>query len=217
MKSDTQLHRDVVDELNWDPMVSGLELGVAAKGGVVTLTGTVDSYPKRLAAIKAVERVIGVTAVADDMTVKIGRAGMRSDADIAHAAVNALQWDTEVPDDLVKLSVDDGWVTLEGSVDWYHEMNAAEGAVRYLTGVRGVTNNIRVKSPASTLAVQSKIEAAFKRSAEFDARAISVQTADGRVTLTGKVRSWAERRDAERAAWNAPGVREVDDRLMVTA
>ncbi|HUF65873.1 MAG TPA: BON domain-containing protein [Gemmatimonadaceae bacterium] len=217
MKSNSQLQRDVADELQWDSALRGAEIGVAAKEGVVTLSGTVDSFPKKLAAIKAAERVAGVRGVADDMVVKIPGSITRNDTEIAHAAVNALRWDTQVPEDKIQVTIDEGWVTLDGSVGWHYQSRAAEHAVRYLTGVRGVTNRIAVKSPVSASAVKSKIEAALKRSAELDAQRINVVTADGIVTLSGTVRSWAERRDAERAAWNAPGVSNVRDDLAVTA
>lgn len=215
MKTNSKLQRNVLDELRWDPMLAGTEIGVAAKAGVVTLSGTVGKYSMRLAAIRAAERVAGVHAVADDITVKTASGFTRTDTEIAHAALNALKWDSDVPDDRIQVEVANGWLTLGGSVDWYYQKKAAEGAVRYLTGVRGMSDNIMVKSPVSTVAVKSKIEAALKRSAEVDSQRIKVMAADGTVTLSGSVRSPAERRDAEWAAWGAPGVREVRDNLVV--
>lgn len=216
MKSDMQLHKDVVDELRWDPRVKEAEIAISAKGGVVTLAGSVETYAQKYAAERAVERVTGVRAVADDLRVRISDSLQRSDTDIAHAAINALAWDIEVPDDRITVKVDAGWVTLKGDVDWNYQRTAAERAVRYLAGVKGITNVIGVKPTVSATEVKSKIEAALKRNAELDAMHITVEAYEGKVTLKGNVRSWAERSDAERAAWAAPGVRQVDDRLVVT-
>lgn len=215
MKTDTQLHRDVVDELNWDPTVMEAEIAVAVKGGVVTLTGKVDSYAQKYAADKAAVRVSGVRAIADDLKVRIPGEKLRTDTEIAHAALAALKWDTEVPDDKVFVKVEHGYVTLEGNCDWNFQKAAAERAVRYLTGATGVRNLIRMTPRVSTVEVKSKIEQALKRSAELDAKGITVEAADGKVTLKGHVRSWTERQDAERAAWAAPGVNEVADELIV--
>jgi osmotically-inducible protein OsmY len=215
MKTDTQLHRDIVDELKWEPNVNDAEVGVAVKGGVVTLTGKVGSYAQKYAAERVIERVSGVRAIADDLQVRIPGDKARSDTEIAHAVLQALQWDVEVPDDKLTVKVENGFVVLEGKTDWYYEKAAAERAVRYLTGVKGVINRIHVAPKASTTEVKSKIESALKRSAELDAKRITVETSGDRVTLRGYVRSWAERKDAENAAWAAPGVKEVDDELVV--
>lgn len=216
MKSDSQLQRDVTDELHWDPQTSRTELGVAVKDSVITLTGTVDSYSQKLAAERAAERVNGVKAVAEELEVRLPGSVKRTDTEIAHAAVNALMWDTEVPDDQVKVKVENGWISLEGSVTFRFQSEAAERAVRYLMGVKGVTNLVRVTPPVSTMSVKTKIEDAFRRSADVDSKRISVEAIDGKVTLKGTVRSWTERRDAERAAWSAPGVKQVEDNLLVT-
>lgn len=215
MKSDTQLHKDIVDELRWDPRVKEAEIAVSAKGGVVTLTGSVETYAQKYAAERAVERVAGVRAVADDLHVRVPGSSQRTDTDIAHSAINALNWDIEVPDDKISVKVDGGWVTLKGEVGWQYQKSAAERAVRYLSGVKGISDLITVKPMASPVEVKAKIEAALKRNAELDAKGITVETTDGKVILKGNVRSWAERTDAERAAWAAPGVKEVDDRLIV--
>lgn len=216
MKTDTQLHRDVADELLWEPSVRGSEIGIAVKDGVVTLSGTASSFAEKYAAERAVERVRGVMAVANDVEVKLPVSFKRSDTDIAHACVNALRWDIQVPDDKIKSIVADGWVTLEGDVEWQFQRQAAERAVRYLSGVKGVTNHIAVKpKAASSMEVSQKIKDALRRSAEDDAAKISVEAKDGHVTLKGQVRSYAERADAERAAWAAPGVTVVDDRLAI--
>ena len=214
-KSDEQLQRDVQDELHWDPKTSRAEIGVVARDGVVTLTGQVDSFAQRWAAMKAAERVVGVTAVADEMTVHLPTDYKRTDMDIAHAVANALRWDIEVPEDKIKARVDDGWVTLHGEVEWEFQRLAALRDVRTLTGVRGVTNSITLRPRAFAPEVKTRIEGALKRSAESDASHISVIATDGEVTLRGKVHSWAARDDAERAAWSAPGVRKVRDELLV--
>ena len=217
MKTDLQLHKDVLDELRWDPRINEAEIGVSAKEGVVTLTGSVQTFAQKYAAERAVERVAGVKVVADDLHVRPTGIFVRNDTDIAHSVVNALSWDIEVPAEKITAKVESGWITLKGEVDWKYQKTAAERAVRYLGGVKGISNLIEVKPKASPAEVKSKIEAALKRNAELDAKLIQVETAGGKVTLKGNVRSWAERADAERAAWAAPGVKEVDDRLMVTA
>jgi osmotically-inducible protein OsmY len=217
MKTDLQLHKDVLDEIRWDPRVKETEIGVAAKDGVVTLTGSVETYAQKYAVERDVERVTGVRAVADDLHVRPSGAFLRNDTDIAHSVVNALAWDIEVPAEKITAKVENGWITLKGEVDWNYQKVAAERAVRYLAGVKGISNLIDVKPLVSPVEVKSKIEAALKRNAELDAKSINVETTNGKVILKGHVRSWAERADAEHAAWAAPGVREVDDRLTVTA
>lgn len=215
-KSDAQLQTDVQEELVWDPSVGRSEIGVAARNGVVTLSGQVDSYPKKSAAMKAAERVTGVRAVADELTVQLSPSSKRTDTDIAHAVADALRWDIEVPDDKIKARVDNGWVWLDGDVEWEYQRAAAERVVRYLTGVMGVSNNVKISKRPWVPDVKSRIENALKRSAELDAAKISVDAADGSVKLTGRVRSWAARDDAERAAWSAPGVTSVKDELTVS-
>lgn len=216
MKTDSQLQDDVLDELRWEPGIHSAEVGAAVKDGVVTLSGYVGSYGEKYLAVRAVERLAGVKAVADDLEVQVPSAGRRTDTDIAHAAVRAFEWDIQVPQDAVKLAVRDGWVTLDGEVEWQYQRTAAERTVRFLTGVTGVTNLITVvPRHASAFDVGTKIKDALRRSADLDAAHITVETHDGSVTLKGSVRSYAERRDAERAAWAAPGVTKVDDRILV--
>ena len=215
MKTDSQLQRDVLDELAWEPSVDAANIGVSANNGVVTLQGYVSSYAEKHAAEQAAKRVYGVKAVANDLEVKLPGSSKRSDTDIAAAAVNALKPNVLVPADSIKVTVSNGWVKLEGEVEWQFERDAAESAVRYLTGVTGVSNLIRVKPRVSATEIKNKIEEAVKRSAEMDARRISVETQDGKVILEGTVHSWVEREEAERAAWSAPGVRAVEDRIAV--
>jgi len=217
IKSDSQLQRDVIDELRWDPSVGSEEIGVASKNGVVTLSGTVDSYAKKYAAVRAAERVAGVRAIAEEVKVSLPMSFKRTDTDIAHAVATALAWDVEVPDDKIKARVDEGWVWLEGDVDWQYQSRAAERAVRNLYGVRGVSNLVQVKTHVSVPDVKQRIESALKRSAELDSKKITIDATDGHVTLRGSVRSWTERRDAENAAWSAPGVSRVQDELVVQA
>jgi osmotically-inducible protein OsmY len=216
MKSDTQIQKDVIDELQWDPSVRDTEIGVAAKDGIVTLSGQVDSYAEKCAAERAAQRVSGVRAIADDLTVRLPESYARSDTEIAHAAIAALDWDIQVPDESVTAKVDNGWINLSGTVEWKYQRDAAERAVRYLTGVKGVSNliQLRPKGP-STMEVTRKIKSALHRAVERDAKRITVEAADGHVTLSGTVRSLAERQDAESAAWSAPGVTSVEDRITV--
>jgi len=216
MKTDAQLKLDVQEELKFQPNIRESEIGVSVKDGVVTLTGFVDSYAQKLAAERAAENVSGVRAVAEDLKVKLPHSFERSDTEVAQAAVNALKWNVEVPDSRIKLRVEDGFVTMEGDVDWQFQKNSAYESVRHLLGVKGVRNLIAVRQPkASAYEVSQKIQDAFKRSATIDAQKITVETKDGRVTLKGTVRSWAERQDAERAAYAAPGVTMVDDLIAV--
>jgi len=217
MRTDFQVQQDVIAELQWDPNIGSAEIGVAAKGGVVTLSGSVDSYARKCAAVRAAERVVGVKAIAEELNVLLPGHVNRTDTELAHAVLNALNWDVEVPSDKITARVDKGWVWLEGDVDLPFQKAAAERAIRFLTGVRGVTNNLHSESRAFAPDIRKRIEDALTRNAKADAKGISVETSDGTVTLRGTVRSWSERADAERAAWAAPGVIRVNDQLVVHA
>lgn len=216
MKTDIQLHKDVLAELTWDPRVNHKEMGIAAKDGVVTLAGAVASYAEKWAAERAVERVAGVKVVANDLAVNVPSAFKRSDSDIAHKVVDAFAWDIQVPDNKIKTAVTNGWVTLEGDVDWKFQHDAAAEAVRNLAGVRGVTNNIKVTPRrVSPYDVSRSIKDALERRADRTAKHIIVQTRGSVVTLKGSVPSFGDRRAAEGAAWSAPGVTDVHDELAV--
>jgi len=216
MKNDVDLQRDVFDELKWEPAVHSTNIGVTVKDGVVTLEGVVGSYPEKWAAERAAKRVSGVKALAEELEVKLPGSGQQTDADIAKAAENALDWDIEVPEDRIKVTVEKGFLTLEGEVDWEYQRSAAERAVQYLSGVKGVDNEITIKPNVAPTDIKAKIEAALKRNAILDAQQIQVQADGGMVTLRGSVSSWAERDEAEAAAWAAPGVNEVKDLIAVT-
>jgi osmotically-inducible protein OsmY len=212
---DSDLKQQVERALDWEPSVDAEDIGVAVADGVVTLRGNVASYAAKLMAERAVLRVYGTKAVANDLIVHVAGVYERTDTQIAQAAVTALTWHTNVPDDKVTVAVKDGWIALAGTVDWQYQKDAANSAVHDLTGVKGVTNDIRVQPRVKSADVRAKIQAAFTRSAEMDARRVSVTASDGTVVLSGNVRSWAERQEAERAAWAAPGVRQVDDRITI--
>jgi osmotically-inducible protein OsmY len=216
MSNDTQLQSSVLAELKWRPSVDAAHIGVAADDGIVTLTGMVHHYTEKLAAEDAAKEVFGVKGIANDIKVEPAGSPTQSDKDIAAAAVGALKWDYEVPDDKVRVVVKDGWVTLDGTVEWQFQKDAAYRCVRYLLGVVGVTNDIAIKPLAKWIDVKTKIEDAFRRNADLDARRISVATSDGRVTLTGTVRNWSERNAAVRSSWAAPGVTWVEDDLAIS-
>jgi osmotically-inducible protein OsmY len=215
MKTDLQMQSDVQSELKWQPSVNTAQIGVSAKGGVVTLSGKVAHFAQKTAAEDAAKGVYGVKAVANEITVEVPSSSRRTDADIAAAALSALEWNNEVPKDKVKVLVTDGWVTLEGTVKWQYQKEAAELCVRYHMGVCGVSNLIDIKSRATVTGVKGKIEDAFRRHADLDSQKISVETSDGTVTLSGSVSSWSEREQADSAAWAAPGVTCVNDELVV--
>lgn len=217
MQANKELQRHVLDELQFEPSVDAAGIGVTVHDGIVTLAGTVKSYAERTAAVRAVERVWGVKAVVDNMQVELVSLHQRNDEDIARAVVNAFEWDVFVPQDRIKVTVENGWVTLEGKVDNRYQKTAAERVVNNLAGIKGVVNTIEVMPAAKPAEVKSKIEDALRRAAEVDAEQIEVDVVNGEVTLRGEVHSWAERNEAERAAWSAPGVHQVRDELSVAA
>jgi osmotically-inducible protein OsmY len=215
LRTDAEIQRDVAEELKWDPSLEDDDIAVAVRDGVVTLAGWVKSYVDKWRAERVASGVKGVKAIANDLDVKLPASSNRTDPDIARAALDALKWNISVPSDRIKAKVEKGWITLEGEVEWYFQKEAAERAVRSLTGVKGVTNLITVQKRAAPSDVKSKIKEALTRGASFDADRITVEVDGNKAVLRGTVRSYAEWRDAERAARNAPGITEVQNKLTV--
>jgi len=215
MISDLELRQDVLDELEFEPSVNAAHIGVTANRGVVTLTGFVTNYAEKAAAERAARRVKGVKAIAEEIEVRLPSDTKRADDEIAARAVDILKWQVGFPADRIAVKVEKGIVTLTGEVDWQYQRTEAEHVVHKLTGVIGVLNQIRVAAPVRASEVKEKIQKALERSADVEASRITVQTEGGRVVLSGKVRAWYERDIAERAAWSAPGVTEVQDHLTI--
>jgi osmotically-inducible protein OsmY len=215
MRSDSDIRRDVEFELKWDPDIDSTDIAVAVKNGVVTLTGFVRSFNDKWEAELAAKRVAGVVAVANDIEVRLPTIDERPDPEIARDAVAALRNELPYSSENIRVVVKDGWVTLEGAVEWNYQREMAEGAVRRVRGVKGVTNSIQLKPRVQPSDIKRQIEEAFRRSAEIDANRITVEANGSEVILKGTVRSWAEREEAERTAWRAPGVTKVDNRIIV--
>jgi osmotically-inducible protein OsmY len=215
MRSDSEIKKDVEDELRWDPDLDPTDVAVTVKSGVVTLAGFMPSYLQKYQAEKDAKRVQGVVGVANDIQVRLPQVDQRPDPDIARDAVAALKLQLPYSYQNFKVIVRDGWVTLEGEAEWHYQMEKAEAAVRGIQGVKGVVNTIQVKPKVPADEVKRKIEEALKRSAELDAARIQVEASDGEVVLKGTVHSWFEREQAERAAWQAPGVKKVEDRIVI--
>ena len=215
MKTDSQLQQDVSAELQWEPSVHAARIGVEVKDGVVTLAGQVDSYSEKWNAERAAQRVAGVKAMSTELKVHLTGLSKRTDADVAEAVENVLEWTSSLPAGAIKVMVEGGWVTLSGDVDWQYQRQAATDSVRYLMGVTGVSDQISIKPSVTATAVKSDIEAALKRTSIADAKKISVAVHGNDVTLSGTVHSWDERDTATNSAWGTPGVRNVVDMMTL--
>ena len=217
MKNDRQIQKDIMDELKWEPFLSSSEIGVAVKNGIVTLSGLVDSYSKKLAAENAAKKVSGVKAVAEDIQVGISPGYRKTDTEIAEAVLNALKWHSAVQEEKIKIKVEDGNVKLEGEVEWEYQRSNIRSSIENLSGVRSVVNLITIKPKTTPSEIQQQIRAAFQRSATIDAGKITAEVFGSKVILRGQVRSLAEKEDAGVAVWNAPGVITVENKLEVEA
>jgi osmotically-inducible protein OsmY len=216
MKTDALIQSNVISELKWEPSIDAATIGVSVRDGIVTLDGYVNSFVEKLTAVRVASRVMGVKAVAHELKVRLPQSYERDDADIAEAAVNALEWNMKVPDDRIEVEVQDGMVILTGEVDWEYQRAAAHDAVCCLIGVKGVTDEISIKPSVSPVNVKSKIKSAFQRHSLLDVKNIIVESDGSKVILNGTVHSWMEKQEAASAAWSAPGVSNVENNLVVT-
>lgn len=215
--NDRELKQNILEQLEYEPGIEAADIGVTVENGTVTLSGHVQSYPQKKRAEDAVMRVRGVKAIAQEIEVRIPGTHLTADDEIAKRVLEHLSWDASVPTDALQIKVENGWVTLAGKVHWHFERDAAEKAVQNLSGVRGILNSIELSPAVEADDVRQRIERALKRDAELEAQQIDVSVADRTVILSGQVRTWAERNAAERAAWAAPGVISVDDRISIVA
>ena len=215
-RTDEDIQADVLEELRWDSRIQSNEIGVTVKDGIVTLTGSVDSYLQQMAAQDAAHRVRTVKAVANDIEVRLPGFAERTDADLANAVLNALKWDAAVPADTLEVTVSQGWVTLKGEVEFGFQKGDAERAIRRLAGIKGVSNQIMVKPHLRPTELKQDIERALVRNAQTDARQISVEVQGSTVILRGAVRSYAEKQAAEDCVWSAPGISDVEDHLVIS-
>ena len=216
MKTDSQIQKDVIQELTWDPSVTHEHIGVSVLDGIVTLSGTIPSYIEKSAAERVVQHVAGVKAIVEKIEVKLPGSQRRDDQDIAKALISQLKWNVQVPDDAIKVSVEDAWVELSGNVEWDYQRTAAENCARSLIGVKGVSNYINLKGKkVKPEVIKQKIEEALKREAEREARRISVEVHGSKVILSGEVHSIAEMNDVKMAAWSAPGVTSVENNIHI--
>ncbi len=216
MKSNAELQKDVQDAIKWQPLLNAAEIGVTVKDGVVTLTGVVDSYTKKAEAEDAAKNVAGVKAVVEKIELKFSSDfAKKGDSDIAREIINAFKWSWKIPDDKIKVTVENGWVLLEGEIHWNYEREAARDVVKNLIGVQGVTNNIKIKSETDNEVEKADIENALKRNWSVNDNNIDVKVLEHRATLTGTVNSWYQKDEAGRIAWNAPGVWQVENELIV--
>ena len=216
MRSDSDIRRDVEGELRWDPDIDATDIAVTVNNGVVTLAGFVRSFMQKYQAEADAKRVAGVVAVANDIEIRLPGVGERPDPEIARDAIQRIKSELPFAWDKIRVVVKSGWVTLEGEVEWNYQRGRAEAAVRRVRGLKGVTNSIEVKPHVAPSEIRRKIEDALRRAAEIDASRITVETVGSEVILRGTVRSWAERQEAERAAWSAPGVARVDNRIIIS-
>jgi osmotically-inducible protein OsmY len=215
MKSDDQIQKDVMDQLKWEPFLKASEVGVAVRNGIVTLSGQVDSYYKKLSAEAAAKKVSGVKAIAEDIQIGVSPLYARTDTEIAEAILNALKWHTAVQDEKVKIRVENGHVTLQGEVDWDFQRTNVRKAIESLAGVKSITSLITVKPKVTSAGIQQKIESAFQRAASINSRKIKVDVVGSKVILSGRVASLAEKEDAETSVWNADGVMQVENNLDI--
>jgi len=215
MTNDLKIQQDVLNHLKWQPSINASDIGVAVKDGIVTLSGQVDSYYEKLAAENITKKVVGVRAIAEDIQVGVSPIFKKTDTEIAESVLNALKWHSAVPEDKIKVKVDDGFVTLEGEVEWEYQSNSAKNAVTGLLGVKNVVNKIVIRPKIAVGDVKSKISEALHRTATIDASKISIEINGTKIDLYGSVRSFAEKEDAEDAAWCAPGVAKVENKLIV--